>query len=294
MYLTLRVNGQTMNLDMEQTGNQVLSVGEYRYRPVRIARRVRKLAMKLWGHNLTPDVLGERLCFEAMDDARIAGSWVDSGIFSPSSGSVITLGKWDENATIGIALHELAHDLHWRHGGYDESEGVVREALSLLSEREAGLIRTFDREPYYTASNLVDQLCSLWSFRSQPFRRRWDELTSITVGTGLADLVNYYLDRDEGLGLARWLRRYSQHVDVREALLNALAACSLRYSLEYRRTLIDHLIRCNHGTPLEQLLQAFESVITLDQRYPDDDLNRIIDFCFAPLTRARRGLFAFG
>jgi hypothetical protein len=69
-----------------------------------------------------------------------------------------------------------------------------------------------------------------------------------------------------------------------------MAACSLRYSLDYRRTLIRNLVRCPAETKLETLLHVIDAVATLDQRYPDDDLERIITFCFEPLVRNRRRL----
>ncbi len=294
MYLIVRVKGKTINLDMEYAGTEKLTIGTHQYHPARLARRVRKLATRMWRRDLPPAMLTERLYFEALDDGQMGGSWVDSGIFTPNSGSVITLGKWDENGTVGIALHELAHDMHYSSGGYDDSDGIVREAVALLAERESGLVRHFEREPYYTASNLVEQLYSIWSFKKQPFQRRWAEVTAITTSSSLADLINYYLDIDEGLGLGRWLQRYNSHVEAREALLHALSVCSLRYSLDYRRTLLRSLVRCNPATSLEQFLQVIDSIATLDQRYPDDDLNKIIDFCFVSLSRPQRGVVAFG
>ncbi|MCU0491589.1 MAG: hypothetical protein MUD01_08375 [Chloroflexaceae bacterium] len=294
MYLMLRVDGQTARVHMDNAGEQNLTVGEYAYRPARMAQRVRKLATKMWGRDLTSDVLDQRLVFEALDGNRAGTRWGDSGSFTPATGSTIALGRWDEDATVGIALHELAHEMHMRQGGYDDSDGVIREALSLLAEREAGLVRTFEREPYYTASNLVTELCELGAFSRMGFGQRWAEVVALTSDTGLADLVNFYLDRDEHLGLTRWLKRFSERMETRDALLNAITTCSLRYSLDYRRALIKSLVRCNPTTPLTRLYEVLDAVMTLDKRYPDDDLSKIIDFCFAPLVQPRRGLLAFG
>jgi hypothetical protein len=291
MYLFLRVNGQNATIDMEQAGKQTLTVGEQNYQPARLAQQVRKLATKMWGRDLTPDILSQRLVFEVLDSVRSGSRWGgDSGSFTPAHGASITLGRWDEQATVGIALHELAHEMHLRSGGYDNSDNIIREALALLAEREAKLVRSFEREPYYTASNLVDQLCELRAFDSMSFQRRWAELSVLDNGVGLSDLVNYYLDREYNLGLDRWIRRYSKQVEVREMLLTTMAACSLRYSLDYRRTLIRNLVRCPAETKLETLLHVIDAVATLDQRYPDDDLERIITFCFEPLVRNRRRL----
>ncbi len=293
MYLLLRVSGKQATINMDQAGDQTLTVGEHTYRLARMAQRVRKLAEKMWGNSLAPDVLEQRFYFEAIDSSRNSSRWGDSGSFTPAHGASVALGRWDEAATVGIALHELAHEMHLRGGGYDDSESVIREALAILSEREAGLVRTFDREPYYTASNLVGELCELRAFDSMPFSRRWAEIATLNNGVDLADLINYYVDREYGLGLARWLRRFSDNPDLRDTLMSSLSFCSLRYSLDYRRHLLRNLVRCSPKTPLDQLLQVIDALITLDKRYPDDDLGRIIDFCFEPLLHKRRSLLAF-
>jgi hypothetical protein len=294
MQLLLRSGGQRVAIDMERAGEQTLAVGEYSYRPVQIARKVRRLATQMWGADLASPILEQRLTFEAMDGGAIASPWSDSGSFSPTSGSLITLGRWDEDGSVGIALHELAHEMHMRAGGYDGSDGVLREALSLLAEREAGLRRSFEREPYYTASNLIDQLCELPSFARQPFAKRWSEVVALSNDVGLSDLVNFYLDRSEHLGLGRWLKRYSENVELRDALLNHLAATTLRYSLNFRRHLLERVVSCTSQITPEQLAYVLESIATLDRRYPNDDLDQIIDFCFAPHARQRRKLFALG
>lgn len=293
MQLLLRANGQQASITMEQAGDQRLVVGDHTYRPVQIARKVRRLAGQMWGGTLSPEILDQRLTFEALDGARAAGPWSDSGSFSPRSGSYVTLGRWDEDGSVGIALHELAHEMHLRSGGYDDSDGVLREALSLLAEREAGLVRSFEREPYYTASNLIAQLAELSAFNRQPFSKRWQELVTLTNDAGISDLINFYLDKSERLGLARWLKSFSDDVELRDAVLGKLAVTSLRYSLELRRQLIQNLVRCNTSIPVEQLAYLLDSIVTLDKRYPGDDLGRIIDFCFAPHVRQRRRLFAF-
>lgn len=292
MQLLLRANGQQVAVAMENAGEQVLLVGEHRYRPAHMAQKVRKLAARMWGAALTPDILDQRLTFEALDEGR--AGFGDSGSFSPRSGSYVALGRWDEDGSVGIALHELAHEMHMRSGGYDDSDGVLREALSLLAEREAGSRRSFEREPYYTASNLIDQLAELGAFARQPFEKRWAELVSLNTDVALADLVNFYLDKSERIGLARWLQRFSASADLRDGLMGRLAVTSLRYSLDYRRRLLLNLVRCDPAAPPEQVAYVLDSIATLDRRYPGDDLGRIIDFCFAPHVRQRRGLFAFG
>ncbi len=294
MLLLLRVNGQSMRMDMEQAVDKVLSIGSYQYRPAHIARKTRKLATQMWGDQIAPVILDQRFYFEAFDNYRATSSWGDSGNFTPANGASVALGHWDEDATVGIALHELAHEMHLRNGGYDHSSDVIREALALMAEREAGLSRRFDREPYYTASNLVAELSELRHFRRMSFKQRWDELVVLMTDTELSDVVNYYLDRSEGLGFDRWLRRYTDRPAVREALLSVMANCSLRYSLDYRRALVRGVARCHLLTPFEQLVKAFDALMTLDSRYPDDDLERMINFCFAPLARSRRGPLAFG
>lgn len=293
MQLLIRANGQQAAITMEQAGDQLHVVGDFSYKPAQIARKVRNLAGGMWGGALSPDILAERLTFEALDGGRPGGPWTDSGSFSPRSGSFVTLGRWDEQGSVGIALHELAHEMHLRAGGYDASDNVLREAVALMAEREAGLDRSFEREPYYTASNLVAQLMELPAFSRQPFSKRWAELMELSSDVGLSDLISFYLDKSERLGLQRWLKRLSDNVELRDALLGKLAATSLRYSLDLRRQLIGNLVRCDPQTPPEQIAYLLDSIITLDRRYPGDDLGRIIDFCFAPHVRRRR-LFAFG
>ncbi|PDW04113.1 hypothetical protein [Candidatus Viridilinea mediisalina] len=294
MQLVLRANGQQATINMDNAGSQVLAVGQYRYRPAQMARKVRRLANAMWGSELSSDVLNERLTFEALDGGRTSGPWVDSGSFSPRSGSFVSLGRWDEDGTIGIALHELAHEMHMRRGGYDESDGVLREAVSLLAEREAGLQRLFEREPYYTASNLINQLMELKAFSRQPFNKRWNELMELTNDVALSDLVNFYLDKSDRIGLQKWLKRFTDDLELRDALLGKLAVVSLRYSLDLRRKLLGRLVRCSTSLPADQVAYVLDSIVTLDRRYPGDDLGRIIDFCFAPHTRQRRRFFAFG
>lgn len=294
MQLLFRSGGQRMAVDMERAGEQTLNVGEYSYRPTQMARKLRRLAHHMWGSDLAPGILEQRLTFEALDGGAGMSPWGDSGSFSPTSGSVVSLGRWDEKGSIGIALHELAHEMHMRSGGYDNSDGVLREALSLLAERESGLNRTFEREPYYTASNLISQLCEISAFARQSFAKRWAEVVTLNNDVSLSDLVNFYLDRSERLGLSRWLKRYSDNLELRDAVLNHIAAVTLRYSLNYRRYFIERVVRCNNEIAPEQLNYVFESIATLDRRYPSDDLEQIIDVCFAPHTRQRRRLLAFG
>ncbi len=294
MQLLFRSGGQRMAVDMERAGEQTLNVGEYSYRPTQMARKLRRLAHHMWGSDLAPGILEQRLTFEALDGGTGMSPWGDSGSFSPTSGSVVSLGRWDEKGSIGIALHELAHEMHMRSGGYDNSDGVLREALSLLAERESGLNRTFEREPYYTASNLISQLCEISAFARQSFAKRWAEIVTLNNDVSLSDLVNFYLDRSERLGMNRWLKRYSDNLELRDAILNHIAVVTLRYSLNYRRYFIERVVRCNNEIAPEQLNYVFESVITLDRRYPSDDLEQIIDVCFAPHTRQRRRLLAFG
>lgn len=292
MQLLLRANGQQAAITMENAGEQVLAVGEYSYRPAQIARKVRNLATGMWGAALAPDILTDRLTFEALDGGLTKGPWTDSGSFSPRSGSFVTLGRWDEDGSVGIALHELAHEMHLRAGGYDASDGIMREAVSLMAEREAGLKRSFEREPYYTASNLVGQLMELPAYSRQHFGKRWAELMELTNDAGLSDLINFYLDKSERLGLEKWLKQVSDDLDLRDALLSKLAVTTLRYSLELRRKLIGNLVRCEPKTSPDQLAYVLDSIVTLDRRYPGDDLGQIIDFCFAPHVRQRRRLFA--
>lgn len=293
MQLLIRANGQQAAIVMENAGDQQIAVGEYSYRPAQIARKLRSLAGGMWGGALAPDILADRLTFEALDGGRPSGPWTDSGSFSPRSGSFVTLGRWDEQGSIGIALHELAHEMHLRAGGYDASDGVLREAVALMAERESGLVRTFEREPYYTASNLVGQLMELHAFSRQPFAKRWSELMELSNDAGLSDLILFYLDKSERLGLQGWLKRFSDDLELRDAVLGKLAVTSLRYSLDLRRQLVGNLVRCDPKLPADQLAYLLDSVVTLDRRYPGDDLSRIIDFCFAPHMRRRR-LFAFG
>jgi hypothetical protein len=293
MQLLLRSGGQQMTLDIERAPEQNLMVGEYRYNTAQLARKVRRLASAMWGDALVPGILEQRLTFEALDGGRVSGLWNDSGSFSPNSGSYVILGRWDEDGTVGIALHELAHEMHMRAGGYDPSDGVVREAIAVLAERESGLRRTFEREPYYTAANLINQLSELATFRKLSFAKRWEEVTMVTSDIALADLVNYYVDRSERLGLARWITRHSEHAEIRDALMSRLAGTSLRYSLNLRRLIITSLVRCEPTISSEQVAYVLDSISTLDRRYPNDDLEQIIGFCFAPHQRQRKSLFAF-
>ena len=204
----------------------------------------------------------------------------------------MTLGRGDEDGTVGIALHELAHEMHLRHGGYDHSDGVVREALSLLAERESGLSRSFEREPYHSASQFVTQLMELRAFRRMTFAQRWTELAAATSEVELADLIHYYLDREERIGLAKWLNQTISDTERRDHLMTRLASVTLRYSLPLRRIMLDHLVRIPRQTDYGQLLSILDSIATLDRRYPHDDVEQIIRFCFGPHVQQRRR-FAF-
>lgn len=296
MRLYMRLNGQKACLDMEQSSPPSLTVGEYTYQPARLARQVRKLVNKMWKNRVPPEMLSQRLYFEVPEDARPWSYGGDGGNYTPADGASVWLGKWNEHDTACIALHELGHEVHYLSGGYDVSDWVVREAVALMAEREAGLNRTaiFVDEPYHTAVNLVDQLYRLRAFTRQPFYKRWDEVSLLLESVNLADTVNYYLDRSQRLGLARWLKRYSSDEEVREQLLHAIALCSLRYSLEYRRLLLRSIVRCSLDTPLERLLNVLNAVMTLDWRHPDGDMAGIIEFCFASLRGSRRRVLASG
>ena len=294
MYLLLHSATQSGRIVMEQAGNQTVSIGEHRYQIANLAHSVRKHAQRMWQKALTDDVLDRRFYFEATEGARGMSQWGDSGSFSPANGAMVALGRWDEAGSVAIALHEIAHEMHLRSGGYDDSDGIIREALALLAEREAGMRRSFEREPYHTAANLIEQLSELSAFKSLPFHKRWEEVADLRNEIALADLVNFYVDRSDRLGLGRWLKRYSESEDVRDTLLHRLAITSLRYSLEYRRVLLRNLVRCKPTMPMDRLLAVLDAVSALDQRYPQDDLRRIIEFCFAPVAPPRRRLFAFG
>jgi uncharacterized protein YfaA (DUF2138 family) len=119
-------------------------------------------------------------------------------------------------------------------------------------------------------------------------------MVTIVNKVNLADLVNYYVDKNDGLGLTRWLRRYSQNVDARERLLQAVATCSVMYSLHYRRRLIQRIVQTRPETPLDKLVQILQAIEKLDRRYPDDNLGEIIDFCFAPVIPSGRKPLIFG
>jgi len=293
MYLHLQINDQRVCVEMEQTATETFTAGSYTYHPRRIALQVRKLATKMWGIALGPGVLDKRLNFTTLDDLQPWAAQDDfSGSFSPSEGAMVVLGRWNEKATVGIALHELAHEIHLRNGGYEVSEELVREVLSILAEREGGLVREFSYEPYFTASNLVAQLYDIWAFISRPFIQRWAEMVEMTTSVEISDLINYYLDRDENLGLERWAQRHSRNAENRNLLLNKLANCSLQYGLDYRRQIIGKLVGCHPEISLDHFIDVFEAILTLDNRYPEDNLGEIIDFCFAPLPRAPRGILA--
>jgi hypothetical protein len=292
MQLHLRSGGQQLVIQLENSEDRRLVLGEHTYQTRRLAAKVRRLAGDMWREHLTPDILNDRLTFEAADQPR-AQQWSDSGSFSPRSGSFVTLGRWNEDGSVGIALHELAHEMHLRQGGYDDSDGVVREALALLAERESGLRRSFEREPYHSASQFVSQLMELRSYSKQPFAQRWSEMVTATSEVELADLVNFYLDRDERIGLARWLKRFVTDTDRRDHLMTRLASVSLRYSLPLRRVTLDHLVRIPLKAEYDRVLAILDSIATLDRRYPHDDLEQIIRFCFAPHVQPRRR-FAFG
>ena len=107
-------------------------------------------------------------------------------------------------------------------------------------------------------------------------------------------MINFYLDKSERLGLERWLKRFAANPELRDALLGKLAVTTLRYSMELRRQLMKTIVRCGATVTPEQIAQVLDSIVTLDRRYPDDDLSRIIDFCFAPHARPKRRLFALG
>lgn len=296
MRLFMRVNSQKVTFDMERTAPQTLNIGNHIYQPSRLARTIRKMANRMWGQAIGSGLLDERLYFEVIENSRPWSYGGDGGNFTPADGPSVFLGKWTEHDTACIALHECAHEVHYHDGGYDLSDWIVREALALMAEREGGLDRTeiFVEEPYHTAANLIDQLYQLRAFKRLPFQKRWNDMRQVIESVDLADTVNYYLDRSEGLGLSRWLQRYSQQVEVREELLRVLAYCSLQYSIAYRRTLIRSLVRCKPSTPHERIINVLNAIITLDWRNPEEDMSRIIEFCFAPLHGTRRKLLAFG
>ncbi len=284
-------------LEMEAMGAHSIVVGTFRYQPARIAQRVRRLALRMWGDSLLPGTLEQRIYFDVMDPRTHAWARdVDGGNFSGADGASVILGKWDEDVTVGIALHELAHEVHYRdgRGTYNDSDWVVREALALLAEREAGLQRSFEREPYCTASTFVAQLSMLRAFTRQPFKQRWDELIKITDSIDLADMVNYYLDRSETLGFGRWMSQFSPREDTREQLLRALALCSFTYDLPARRLLLRSITRCHPDITLARLLNVIDAIVEAGRRFPDDSPERIIEFCFAPLPRSPRRRLAFG
>jgi hypothetical protein len=198
------------------------------------------------------------------------------------------LGLVDETDTYNLVIHEVAHEMHFRQGGYNASDEVVQEAIAIMAEEEYGS-RSFDWNPHYTSQQLLHQLKQYPNFSSLAFIERWEILNKINNVQQLSYLVNRYVDEANGGQLRSWFNRRLATPEQAKNILNALAGATECFAIFNRQLVINRLVHQYEGwetlsgQQVERLSRNLLRLRDLDQRYPDEMLTNLMEIAFQPV-----------
>jgi len=268
------------------TGYQ-MEVNGFCYDFGRILSETRLRFKELWGIECPPDLLKKRLHFS---EERFFNRMLKNehyGVYHRNTGANICLGLLPEEQTCNLVIHELAHEMHYRHGGYNRAEVVVQELVAIMAEEEYET-RQFDFDPHYTSQQLLHQLMEQPAFASLPFSERWQIVADIGTLAQVSFLINRYLDDTDGHHLRTWLSSRCANPEQARAITNALASVSECYAIFNRRLLIKRLLNIRGSAILpaqdiDAICRALYQLKALDQHNPHDSLSNLIYSAFGDL-----------
>lgn len=265
-----------------------LVVNDFTYDFGQILNVTRLRIEELWEIECPPDLLEKRLHFSEQRYFNRMMKNEHYGVFHRSSGAHVCLGLVDETDTYNLVIHEIAHEMHFRQGGYHSSDEVVQEAIAIMTEEEYGT-RSFDWNPHYTSQQLLHQLKQYPSFDSLSFLEKWDILTQLGTIQQMSFLVNRYVDEANGGQLRSWFNRRLDKPEQARKVLNALATATECYAVFNRQLVINRLIHQYEGwetlsgSQVEQISRSLFRLRDLDQRYPEEMLTNLMEYAFQPI-----------
>jgi hypothetical protein len=265
-----------------------LVVNDFTYDFGQILNVTRMRIEELWEIECPPGLLEKRLHFSEQRYFNRMMKNEHYGVFHRSSGAHVCLGLVDETDTYNLVIHEIAHEMHYRQGGYNTSDEVVQEAVAIMTEEEYGT-RSFDWNPHYTSQQLLHQLKEQPGFDSLPFLEKWDILTQLGTIQQMSYLVNRYVDEGNGGQLRSWFNRRLANPEQARQILNALATATECYAVFNRQLVINRLINQYEGwetlsgSQVEQISRSLFRLRDLDQRYPDEMLTNLMASAFQPV-----------
>lgn len=280
-----------MRLGLVERGNYImteyndltgyrLEVNDFGYNFSEIIEETGWRLKELWNVSYPEDIIRHRLHFS---EERYFNRMVKNehyGIFSRHIGAHVCLGLVNQAETYNLVIHEIAHEIHFRQGGYHRADDFVREACAIMAEEEYA-IRSFDWNPHFTSQQLLHQLMELPNFGQQTFAARWETLSQLESVTELSWLINYYLDANEGGKLKKRLESQLANQNQVEQVQNSLAATTLEYALYNRKLLFAKLASLNLAPgDLPRLVQAIQRLKKLDALNPHEKLSVLMEQTF--------------
>jgi hypothetical protein len=285
MRLGLVEKGNYKTTDYPDLTGYRLEVNGLMYDFGRMLEETRYRVQFLWGFECPPDLLRHRLHFseELFFNRMIKNEHY--GVFNRHTGANICLGLVAEPETCDLIIHEIAHEMHYRQGYYDQSDEYVQEGLAIMTEQEFGR-RTFEFNPHFSAQQLIDQLMELPGFGPLPFLERWEILSKVGGIVQLSYLINRYLDDRDGEQLRTWLDWHCPGPDEARHIANALAQTSQFYALYNRRLLLRRFVQLGNRRLLDRnqihgLVRALGQLRELDQRFPNESLTNLMEHAFS-------------
>lgn len=284
--LVQRGNYKTFEYD-DLTGYQ-LEVNGFCYNFGEIIAEAHRRIEFLWHTSYPPALLQKRLHFS---EERFFNRMLKSqqyGIFNPHTGAHICLGLTPQEETHNLVIHELAHEIHYRQGGYSKADETMQEAVAILAEEEFG-VREFNFDPHFTSQQLLHQLQQLDGFGNLSFAARWEILSSVATTVDMSFMINRLLDCASGKRLQRWLQIRFADPTQAQVVLNQLAVTTQNYALFNRELLFDRLCQLADwqlvgSQPGARLAGALRFLLELDHRFPHENLADLINQAFSRLN----------
>ncbi len=282
MRLGLVQRGTYKTTEFDDLTGYQLEVNGFSYNFGEIIAEARQRVRFLWRIECPPDLISKRLHFseEKFFNRMLKSS--QYGIFNPHTGAHVCLGLVGQAETHNLVIHEIAHEIHYRQGGYSGADETVQEAVAILAEEEFGQ-REFDYNPHFTSQQLLHLLNELPGFGQLTFLERWNNLSRIATTQQLSGLINQLLDDNEGGRLERWLGQHCANPDQKQHILNELALTTQSYAL-YNRGLVFKRIYDLNANPGQPLTGALRQLRELDRRFPEQMLTNLLEQAFARFT----------
>jgi len=282
MRLGLVQRGTYKTTEFDDLTGYQLEVNGFSYNFGEIISEARYRVQSLWHIECPPDLIRQRLHFseEKFFNRMLKSS--QYGIFNPHTGAHVCLGLVGQTATHNLVIHEIAHEIHYRQGGYSRADETVQEAVAILAEEEFER-REFDYNPHFSSQQLLHQLNELPGFGKLTFLERWNILSQVATSQQLSGLINQWLDDNEGGRLEGWLGQHCASSDQKQHILAELALTTQSYAL-YNRSLVFKRIYQLEACSGQQLSGALRSLRELDRHFPEQMLTNLLEQAFARFT----------